>query len=132
MTDITPEPENLEDDGVLQPADALDDDDLRADPLDTGVLPADRWSAGMGYGSTEAEARAGESLDQLLSEEEPDLDPYAADTSGEEQRAGRLVADDEGAHSPKEAHLVATDVGIDGGAAGAEEAAVHVMNDEED
>ncbi len=123
MTDSTPEPEALEDDGVLQPADALDDDDLRADPLDTGLAPADHWSAGMGYGSTEAEARAGESLDQLLSEEEPDLDPYADDTSGEEPRAGRLVA---GAQD-----LIATDVGIDGGAAGAEEAAVHVMDDEE-
>ncbi len=129
MTEFTPEPGELEDDGVLQPADALDDDDLGADPLDTGLAPADRWSAGMGYGSTEAEARAGESLDQLLSEEEPDLDPYAEDTSAEEPRAGRLVADDEGAHSPRQSGLVATDVGIDGGAAGAEEAAVHVTDD---
>lgn len=142
MTDLTPEPEELEDDGVLEPADALDDDDLYADPLDTGVIPPDRWSAGMGYGSTEREAHEGESLDQLLAEEEPDIDPYAdldaepdpdadEDYTAEDPRAGRLVAEDEGAHRREDPDLVASDVGIDGGAAGAEEAAVHVLDDEE-
>ena len=46
-------------------------------------------------------------------------------------RAGRLVAEDEGAHPDTESGLVARDVGIDGGAAGAEEAAVHVEDEDE-
>ncbi len=44
---------------------------------------------------------------------------------------GRLVADDEGAHPDAEADLVAHDAGIDGGAATAEEAAVHVVEDDD-
>ena len=42
------------------------------DPLDRGVAPPERWSAGMRYGTTEDEQESGESLDQLLAEEEPD------------------------------------------------------------
>ena len=102
---------------------------------------------GRGIGTTEAEEEAGESLDQLLSEEEPDVDPYAeaeredkvADTEDEfledddlpEPRAGRLVAEDEGTHPDEETDLVASDVGIDAGAAGAEEAAVHLTDEDE-
>jgi Family of unknown function (DUF5709) len=44
-------------------------------------------------------------------------------------RAGRLVSPDEGAHADDEKDLVAGDVGIDGAAASAEEAAVHVVED---
>jgi hypothetical protein len=117
------------------------------DPLDTGIAPPDRWSAGEGFGTTAAEEEAGESLDQLLAEEEPDLDPYADEDEEEEEeedddddltgdepdpRSGRLVAEDEGAHPDEEPDLFAHDVGIDGGAAGAEEAAVHVLADDED
>src|SRR5487761_1328647 len=88
------------------------------------------------------------SLGQLLAEEEPDVvpesddlrpedidgDPDAADEDddGPAPRAGRLVAEDEGAHPDTEADLVARDVGIDGGAATAEEAAVHVVDDDDD
>ena len=46
-------------------------------------------------------------------------------------RAGRLVAPDKGFGEDLEADLVADDVGIDGGAASAEEAAVHIIDDEE-
>jgi hypothetical protein len=128
---------DLEDDGTLDASDTLDGDP-GDDPLDTGILPADRWSAGEGFGTTLAEERAGESLDQLLAEEEPDPDPYAEAAEPEddpltgddlEPRAGRLVAEDEGSHPDTEADLVARDVGIDGGAASAEEAAVHVQDD---
>jgi hypothetical protein len=126
------------------------------DPLDAGILPADRWSAGMRFGNTEAEERQGESLDQQLAEEEPDVeleddeeDEESAcgvvddEDSGDEDldglllddgpdpRAGRLVAEDEGAHDSTEADLVASDAGIDGGAATAEEAAVHVVEDDD-
>jgi hypothetical protein len=41
------------------------------------------------------------------------------------------VAEDEGAHPDEEADLVARDVGIDGGAASAEEAALHVVEDDD-
>jgi hypothetical protein len=145
------EQDDLDDEGVLDPSDTLDGEPDE-DALDAGYLPADRWSVGMRYGSTEAEERAGESLDQLLAEEEPDitLDPdeelAGEDAKGDEDagdedvdglllddgpdpRAGRLVAEDEGAHPVAEADLVAHDAGIDGGAAGAEEAAVHVVDD---
>jgi len=122
------------------------------DPLDRGVIPPERWSAGIKFGSTAAEQGSGESLDQLLAEEEPDT-PFDVDDElpedsdddeeadeyldglllddGPDPRAGRLVAEDEGAHPDDEADLVARDVGIDGGAASAEEAAVHVVDDDD-
>ena len=46
-------------------------------------------------------------------------------------RAGRLVAPDWGFGEDTEAELVAEDAGISGGAASAEEAAVHIIEDEE-
>lgn len=139
---------DFEDDGVLDSSDTLEDpQDPYGDPLDQGVLPADRWSAGEKFGDTLAEERDGESLDQLLAEEEPDVDPYRdADPQAEgdlpregpepydepQPRAGRLVQEDEGARPDREPDLVAEDVGIDGGAASAEEAAVHLTDEDED
>jgi hypothetical protein len=133
--------DNLEDDGTLDASDTLDGDP-GDDPLDAGIIPPDRWSAGEGFGTTLAEERAGESLDQLLAEEEPEPDPYAEAEDDEDDdgladnepdpRSGRLVAQDEGAHPGEQPDLLARDVGIDGGAAGAEEAAVHVLADNED
>ena len=123
------------------------------DPLDRGVIPPERWSAAMRFGSTADEQDEGESLDQLLAEEEPDIVPEVEDErpediagdedaadedvdgllldDGPDPRAGRLVAEDEGAHPAAEADLVARDVGIDGAAATAEEAAVHVVEDDD-
>ena len=98
------------------------------DPLDRGVAPPERWSAGMRRGDTAGEQQAGESLDELLAEE--DLDGLLLD-DGPDPRSGRLVADDEGAHPDTEADLVAHDAGIDGGAATAEEAAVHVVDEDD-
>lgn len=43
------------------------------------------------------------------------------------QRAGRLVDEDEGIGTDTEPDLVGSDVGVDAAAAGAEEAAVHVV-----
>jgi hypothetical protein len=156
MSDETQhESEDLEDYEVKDPYDTLDGS-LGDDPLDTGIIPPERWSAGMRYGTTSAEEEAGESLDQLLAEEEPDPaselddlddedpediedDPDAGDEDvdglllddGPDPRAGRLVADDEGVRADTEADLVAHDVGIDSGAATAEEAAVHVVEDDD-
>jgi hypothetical protein len=125
------------------------------DPLDTGVITPERWSSAIRYGTTAEEEERGESLDQLLAEEEPDPaldsgdedDEDYADVAGDDEagdedvdgilldepapRAGRLVAEDEGAHVAAEPDLVARDVGIDSGAATAEEAAVHVVDDDD-
>jgi uncharacterized protein DUF5709 len=136
-----------ENDGVIPDSDSLEGENPRSDELDPGIIPPDGWAAADRFGTTEAEQEEGESLDQLLAEEVPDVDPYAkaraedeeADTEGEylagtdepDPRSGRLVAEDEGAHPDAESDLVAQDVGIDAGAAGAEEAAVHVEDEDE-
>jgi Family of unknown function (DUF5709) len=143
---------DLEDYQVEDSADTLDGPP-GDDPLDRGVIPPERWSSSMRIGSTASEQDSGESLDELLAEEEPDVtgeidderlediagDEDAADEDidglllddGPDPRAGRLVADDEGADPDQEPDLLAHDVGIDGGAATAEEAAVHVVRDDD-
>ena len=141
QTDCTPDVDEwdvVEDDGVLDASDTLDDDRVR-DPLDTGIVAPDHWTAANRYGTTVAEQRAGESLAQLLAQEVPDVDPYADATDDEdelarrgyerEMRAGRLVAYDEGVREDDEAESVAWDAGIDAGAASAEEAAMHLVDD---
>ena len=141
-------PNEMYDPAALDASDTLDGDP-GDDPLDKGVAPPDRWSAGEGFGTTAPEEQEGESLDQLLAEEEPDAEADSDEDEDEgegedlraddlwdddepEPRSGRLVADDEGAHADDEDELVAHDVGIDGGAASAEEAAVHVLNDDDE
>ena len=59
-----------------------------------------------------------------------DVDGLLLD-DGPAPRAGRLVAGDEGVRPDREADLVAGDVGVDGGAATAEEAAMHVVDDDD-
>jgi Family of unknown function (DUF5709) len=145
------ESQDLADFEVLDAADTLSGP-LGDDPLDRGVVTPDRWSAAMRFGSTAAEQEAGESLDQLLAEEEPDInleedgDPQQADGWDEnateadirrlaqdatpDPRTGRLAPEDDG--SPiANADYVARDAGIDGGAATAEEAAIHLVIDDE-
>ena len=56
-------------------------------------------------------------------------DDFGDDQEVGDLRAGRLVSPDEGAHADTEKDLVAGDVGIDGAAASAEEAAVHVVEE---
>ena len=138
--------------------DSLVDDRGLAEPLDEGYSPPEKWSAAQGYGNTPLEESQGESLDQRVAQEVAEPDPYevaeeeaargdlaamVAETSTEGEavqadvdadeggRAGRLVAADEGVRTDTEKDLVAEDVGIDGAAAGAEEAAVHVVDDPE-
>jgi hypothetical protein len=123
-----------EDDGVLAPADSLETDDLRADLLDTGVDAGEGYRGVTRYGTTWDEERRGESLDQLLAEEEPDQavdGPWTDEDMPSDEdrtwfpRSGRLVAPDEGSHPGIEGQAVASDAGIDGGGAAAEEAAMH-------
>jgi Family of unknown function (DUF5709) len=129
--------ESAEDDGVLEPGDSLDDQDLRSDVLDTGVDAGEGYRGSTRYGVTADEAKDGETLDQLLAEEEPDAGDDEAWTDEDEPqtdrepdaRTGRLVAPDEGAHQDDETDSVAYDAGIDGAGASAEEAAVHLTDD---
>jgi len=51
---------------------------------------------------------------------------------GPDPRSGRLTSADEGCHDVTDAAVFAFDHGIDGGAASAEEAAVHVIQDEDE
>jgi hypothetical protein len=126
---------SVDDEDQLQSSDTLDGHG-GSDLLDEGYSPPEKWSAGEGFGTTAAEALRGETFEQRLAQEEPEIDPYAAQpeyVDGPEvgrDRAGRLVAPDEGAHFDLEEELVAADIGIDGGAASAEEAAIHVVDDE--
>jgi hypothetical protein len=139
-----PEPsEQREDTGLLDAEDTLEYDGVD-DPLDRGWSPPERPWAVEHDGVTAAERRRGETLDQRLAEELPE--PVAPDgdglgdcqgTDGElldnevgTARSGRLVAPDEGAHEDEESALVAMDVGIDGAAASAEEAAVHIVDED--
>jgi hypothetical protein len=133
-----------EDTGPLDPEDTLLDRGLK-EALDEGYSPPDRPLAVEDTGTTAGEQRAGESLDRRLRRERPDDGPPsgdglgdASDTDGElldaetgDRRSGRLVAPDEGAHS-RRSGLIGDDIGIDGGAASAEEAAVHLVPDEDD
>ncbi len=118
-------------------------DDLTEDrgldePLDEGYSPPEKWSAAQGYGNTPFEEAEGEDLDQRLEQEVPEPDPYqealvtAEEVGGEvgDARAGRLVEDDEGVRPDVDQDLAAEDVGVDGAGAGAEEAAVHVIDED--
>lgn len=144
MTENTNEPDresygeySVDAEDQLQPEDSLVDRGLD-DALDEGYSPPERYSAAERYGNTPEEERAGESLDQRIAQEEPEPDPYdeaaqqGEDVGGEvgHERAGRLVADDAGFGEDTEKDMVAEDIGIDGAGASAEEAAVHVVDDE--
>jgi len=123
------------------------------DPLDRGVVTPDRWSAGVRYALKGEEDS--ESLDELLAEEEPDDTVDDDEESWDENvtdqdvtrlrrdddpdlRAGRLatteadVYGDGDVPAVQDGELLASDTGIDGGAASAEEAAVHVIEDPAD
>jgi hypothetical protein len=107
------------------------------EPLDTSYSPPDRRPSATRHGITPLEQYEGESLDERLAEEEPDayntVNPdqdYDADFSEPDPRSGRLVAPDEGTHEDTEKEEIATDVGPAGYAASAEEAAVHVIDED--
>lgn len=125
--------------------DALDEDGYDEE-LDEGYSPPERPYGVNAEGTTAEEQHEGESLDERLAEEVPDVAPEpgdgvgdASDAAGEPvdpeaggPRAGRLVADDDGMERAGRDPASAEDVGVDGGAAGAEEAAVHVVDDPEE
>ncbi|WP_020657488.1 DUF5709 domain-containing protein [Amycolatopsis benzoatilytica] len=130
--------EDNADTGLLDPEDTLED----GDPYDEGYSPPERPLATRDWGTTAAEEAAGESWAGRLSRELPDVAAGGGDglgdtddTDGElldnevgDSRAGRLVATNEGFGPDTDAELHATDIGIDGGAASAEEAAMHLVD----
>jgi hypothetical protein len=122
----------VDDETQLPAEDTLEDrgvDDL----LDEGYSPPEREPRHLRRAPTGAEQHEGESLDERLAQEEPEPDPYEEadhDPGAGDPRAGRLVAPDEGLGEDVVGDEVARDVGIDGGAASAEEAAVHVIDED--
>ncbi|GAA5120780.1 DUF5709 domain-containing protein [Pseudonocardia adelaidensis] len=143
---MDPENRSDEDDsGVLEPEDSLDDRGV-GDVLDEGWSPAEKPWASTGWGTTAREEAGAEPLDARLARELPDGGDWtgdgigdASDTDGEllddevgDARAGRLVSTDGDIDDDFDGdeELYALDAGIDGGAASAEEAAVHVVSEE--
>src|SRR5688500_15901958 len=80
---------SIDDEDQLQPGDTLDDSDLD-DVLDRGYSPPDRPPKGYDDYPTEAEMRQGESLDERLAEEEPDVDPYAEEPASDREDENAL------------------------------------------
>jgi hypothetical protein len=120
----------------LQGDDTLDDRGVD-DILDEGMSPPERPSRDLARGITARDDAEGETLDERLAQEEPDVfdevdrddetDPSDGYEVGDE-RTGRLAEDlDQDVTQDN----LADDVGIDGGAASAEEAAVHTIPDDE-
>ncbi|MEV6177176.1 DUF5709 domain-containing protein [Streptomyces sp. NPDC052016] len=136
--------EEQEDAAPLDLQDALDERTYD-ETLDEGYSPPEKPLGVTKHGTTAAEQHEGETLDQRLAQEVPDVSEPAGDGIGDlpggegepvdpeagGERAGRLVAPDEGAHRDVTKEEIAEDVGIDAGAAGAEEAAVHVVDEED-
>lgn len=141
---------SVDDEDQLQSEDTLVDRGVD-DVLDEGYSPPERPRAVEGFGTTAAEVAQGETLDMRLAQEEPDpamafddplAEPVEEDPDAPREqvevlddgevgnlRAGRLIAPDEGAHEDIDSDLIASDAGIDAGAASAEEAAMHVVDD---
>ena len=131
-------------DGVtaqLDTADTLVDRGVK-DPLDEGFSPPD-FEPKVRVPTAEEE-RDGCSLDELLAAEVPEVgsdgvrewpedhewgDEAVAGPGG--FRAGRLIHGDDGGYGGISDDMTAGDVGIDGGGASAEEAAMHVFDPDE-
>lgn len=130
----TPDPESAAegDTNQLQQDDTLLDRGVDS-VLDEGYSPPERQPQHHRL-ETELEQLEGETLDERLAQEEPDLwetkDEPARTGGGEPDRAGRLTAAETEASGASAESVVAQDVGIAGSAATAEEAAVHVIDED--
>ncbi len=120
----------------LQPGDSLIDRGVD-DVLDEGYIAPDRWSVAQGFGNTVEEMRRGETLLQRIKQEEPEpkdvqLPHWNAAMEDREvgtERAGRLM--DVRSAGDKDVTL-GFDVGLSGGAASAEEAAMHIISENDE
>jgi hypothetical protein len=147
---------SLDDEDQLQPEDTLVQDDVE-DVLDRGYSPPDRLHGSLAHGVTAEEQSRDETIEERIRQEIPDPgsaygapdnesgldgdllggddpdaiaaeDDWLGDGEVGDVRAGRLVAPDGGSGFDDEKDLVGEDVGVDGAAASAEEAAVHVID----
>src|SRR3954452_15886514 len=126
-------------DDQLQPDDTLDERGLD-DVLDEGMSPPERPSRETARGITAREDAEGETLEDRLEQEEDDPSTridYSADEPGDdenadpsdgfevgEERSGQLTQTD------GDDDDIAEEVGIDGAAASAEEAAMHTVDED--
>jgi hypothetical protein len=145
--DDTTEYTTADEAGLLPVEESLDPDEFDEDLLDNeGYSPLEYRSGNLSWGLTGREARGHEPLVARLARELPDTidgdDDHsdglgdARDTDGEllddqvgYARSGRLVLADTTSLDPQ-ADYWALDVGIDGGAASAEEAAIHIVDED--
>ncbi len=150
---------SLDDEDQLQPEDTLVQEDVE-DVLDRGYSPPERLRGSTAHGVTVDEQQHEETIEERIRQEVPDpdsaygapenesgldedrvggddpdsidaQDDWIGDREVGDERAGRLVAPDEGLGEDEEKDLVGEDVGVDGAAASAEEAAVHVVDEED-
>ncbi|WP_277454429.1 DUF5709 domain-containing protein [Janibacter sp. DB-40] len=149
---------SLDDEDQLQPEDTLTGSgEPGEDALDSGYSPPDSARGSYAHGVTAGEQGDEETIDERIKQEVPDPhsaygapdnesgldrersggddrdsidadDDWLGDAQIGDQRAGRLVGPDQGGGDDDESQSWATDAGVDGGAASAEEAAVHVID----
>ncbi|MFJ8613549.1 DUF5709 domain-containing protein [Streptomyces sp. NPDC093675] len=133
------------DSNPLRMQEDYDEDELGEDVLDQGYSPPEAPLAVDDWGLTASEGASHEDLTHRLRRELPEsrgqlegdglgdtvgTDGELIDDQVGAERAGRLVGRDaDSANSGFDDDYWARDVGIDGGAASAEEAAVHVVPD---
>ena len=77
-----------------------------------------------GLDDEEEDRVGGDDPDSIAAE-----DDFIGDAEVGDARAGRLVAPDEGAHEDVDHEMVGRDVGVNGAAASAEEAAMHIIDE---
>lgn len=149
---------SLDDEDQFDAEDTLIDRGVESS-LDEGYSPPEKPLGVDRWGTTAWEQSQDETIDQRIRQEEPDPDTaYGApenesgldDVEGEMvggddpdaipaerdfvgdigERAGRLVAPDQGFGEDTEKDVIAEDVGISGAGASAEEAAMHIAGDD--
>lgn len=126
MTEVNQTGADIDSDEVADDNGFLPEQDAVGDGTDGIVVPPDEPIAVTDFGTTVREEIEGESLDGRLARELPDETPASPYPTGEGM-TGRLVDTDDGAYGDTEKDAVAYDAGPDGGAASAEEAAMHVV-----
>lgn len=132
MSDETPATSPDPELGSEGDADQLTRDDMLLergvdDLLDEGYSPPEHARSAR-WGETPWEEEHRETIDQRLAQEEPEEWDEDVSPDREQFRAGRLEEDDDAVESGG-GDTFAVDVGVSGGAATAEEAAVHVIPD---
>lgn len=99
---------------------------------DAGYVPPDRpYALDDDQVTTYGGVEQGDTLDRRLHRERPDVDPDTPPSGTDGDRAGRLEAAADAPDTWNAESLDAADRGVSGGAATAEEAAVHVLPAEE-